>query len=147
MATKMQRSVLTASQQGHVRAKMMTTASVIAEQLGRYVKEGQLTIAGREITMSSERLAAWRMVLDRTIPTLSATEVTHRTGIESMGSDQLVARLADLVRTRPELGERLQAALGGRLIEAVDQEAPDRNTGNESAAPIDESRPALREKS
>lgn len=119
MATRKQRSVLTADQQRHVRANMMNTASKIATQLGEYVTKGKMVIAGREILLTSERLAAYRLILDRTVPTLSATEVTHKSGIEAMDQGALVARLAELARARPELAAKLQEAIGGRVIDGA----------------------------
>lgn len=117
MATRARRSVLTMDQQKHVRANLMNTASSIATQLGDYVTKGQITIAGRVIELTSERLQAWRMVLDRTVPTLSATEITHKSGLESMDSAGLISRLTELARQRPELAAKLQEAIGGKVIE------------------------------
>lgn len=123
MATKKPRSVLTTSQQSHVRANMMRTAALIAHQLGQYTEHGTLTVAGREIPLTTERLAAWRMVLERTIPTLSSTEVKHTSALEGMATQQLINRLATLARTRPDLQRRLQEALGGMVIDAAPESA------------------------
>ena len=94
----------------------MKSASLVANQLDEYIRNGRVVIAGNEITIDQPRLAAWRMVLDRTIPTLSSTEITHKSGLEGMDTGKLVSRLAELVRVRPELAERLQEALGHRII-------------------------------
>lgn len=115
------RSKLTFSQQAHVRANMMGSAAMIARQLHEYIDTGELKVAGKLIEIDNTRLAAWRMVLDRTIPTLSATEITHKSGLESMDSGRLVERLALLVKDRPELASKLQEALGGKVIEGTQE--------------------------
>ncbi len=145
MATKARRSALTVDQQNHVRAKMLQTASIIAGQLGRYIEDGKIVIAGRDILLTPERLAAYRLILDRTIPTLSATEVTHKSALEGMDQGALVNRLAELVRLRPELGDRLMEALGGRIIECAAQEVPDHKSRNASASSTGDSPPGSRE--
>ena len=132
MAIKQPRSQLTFNQQSHVRANLMRSAGKIASQLHEYIRDGTITVAGRSIVMTPERLSAYRLVLDRTVPSLSATEITHRTGMEGMTTEQLTEKLAALVKARPELGERLHAALGGRLIEGRRIETPpaDRGAGD-----------------
>lgn len=145
MATKARRSALTVDQQNHVRAKMLQTASIIAGQLGRYIEDGKIVIAGRDILLTPERLAAYRLILDRTIPTLSATEVTHKSALEGMDQGALVNRLAELVRLRPELGDRLMEALGGRLIEGSAVPAAAHNARSDESTPTAESRLAPRE--
>ena len=132
MGVRQPRSELTFNQQGHVRANLMRSATQIANQLHDYIRKGTITINSveggehkrKEIVMTPERLSAYRLVLDRTVPSLSATEITHRTGMEGMTTEQLTEKLAALVKARPELGERLHAALGGRLIEGRRVEAP-----------------------
>ncbi len=114
---RMPRSQLTFSQQGQVRANLMRSASAIASQLQEYIEAGFITVAGKEVTMTTERLQAYRLVLSKTVPDLSSTEITHKSGLEGMDSGQLVTRLAQLAQARPELREKLYEALGGRLIE------------------------------
>jgi hypothetical protein len=121
------RSLLTADQQGHVRSNLMKSAGKIARQLDDYVEEGKIMVAGREVKLTSERLTAYKMILDRTIPTLSSTEIKRTTALEGMTSAQLVDKLAALVKARPELAEKLMGALGGRLIQheaATNQTSP-----------------------
>ena len=132
MAIKQPRSELTFNQQSHVRANLMRSATQIANQLHDYIRKGTITInkveGGKatrcETTMTTERLAAYRLVLDRTVPTLSATEITHRTGLEGMTTEQLTEKLAALVKARPELGEKLFAITGGKTLEAMRVEPP-----------------------
>lgn len=97
----------------------MRSATLIANQAHEFIETGELMVAGNPIDLTSERLALWRLVLSKTIPDLSATEITHKSGLESMDQGKLVGRLAELVKTRPELAERLQEAIGGRIIEQV----------------------------
>lgn len=103
---------------------MMVSARLISNQLYDYIKDGRLEVAGNEVELTSERLAAWRLVLNKTIPDLSATEITHKSGLESMDQGKLVTRLAELVKTRPELAQRLQDAIGGRVIESIPETSP-----------------------
>ena len=134
MPMKMPRSKLTADQQRHVRANLMRSASAIANQMHEYITTGQLVLAGRAVDMSSERIAVWRLALDRTVPSLSATEITHKSGLEAIDSSALVGRLAELVKVRPELAARLHEALGERVIETVAADTvTDHNTNNMAA--------------
>lgn len=116
MATNKSRAVLTTSQQGHLRAHMAKTAAAIASQIHEYVTEGEVKVCGKSVGMTPERLASYRIILERTVPTLSSTEVTHRSGLADVGTDQLVNRLVELAKARPELASRLSEAFGGRLI-------------------------------
>ena len=112
------KSMLTTRQQGEVRSRLMTTATAIANQLDGYVKTDTIVLnTGKEIKMSPARLQAYRLVLERTIPTLSATEIKHKSSLESLSTDALVVRLASLAKQRPELSAKLLEALGGRVIE------------------------------
>ena len=116
------RSELTADQQRNVRARLMTTASVIAEQLGRYVRGEEVGHNGKALRIDSTRLAAYRLVLERTVPALSMSTVEHKSALETLDSAALLNRLAELVKARPELAGRLREALGERVIEAEAQE-------------------------
>jgi hypothetical protein len=116
----------------------MRSATQIATQLHEYVTTGQLKVADKEIDLSTERLAAWRMVLDRTIPSLSSTEITHKTGVEAIGTDKLVARLADLSKARPELAVQLQEALGIRVLEHNPDTIPE-DSSQDALIPADPS--------
>ena len=120
---RMPRSQLTFSQQGQVRANLMKSAAAIAGQLNEYINDGFITVAGKEITMTTERIQAYRLVLSKTVPDLSATEITHKSGLEAMDTGQLVARLAQLAQARPELRKQLHEVLGGKLIEGQAQPA------------------------
>lgn len=113
------RSVLTVSQQGHLRARMMKSATTISTQIHQYLTTGVIKIQDKEIGMTSERLATYKLVLDRTIPTLHATEITRTSDLDNMTTDGLVDRLAQLAKARPELLQRLNEVLGGRLIEGT----------------------------
>lgn len=116
----------------------MNTASKIATQLADYIGKGQIVIAGNVIELTTERLQAWRMVLDRTVPTLSATEITHKSGLESLDSAALIGRLTELAKQRPELAAKLQEAIGGKLIEQVESKelvAVESREDNRSSAP------------
>ncbi len=117
MPTSTPRSKLTKSQQSHVRANLMRSASQIANQLYEYVTTDKIKVANREIDMTSERLASYRLVLGKTVPDLSATEITHKSGLESMDSAGLISRLTELAKQRPELAAKLQEAIGGKVIE------------------------------
>ncbi len=108
---------LTTRQVSEVRAGMMKTAALIGHQLHKYIDKGELIVAGKPIELNEQRLKAWKLVLDRTIPTLSASEVTHKSGLESMDSGALIGRLVELAKQRPELASRLQEALGGKVID------------------------------
>ena len=94
----------------------MNTASAIAHQLHEYITTDRVIVAGREVRMDAARLTAYRTVLERTVPALSTTTVEHRSGLEGMGTEQLIGRLAKLVRSRPELGDRLREVLDGRVV-------------------------------
>ena len=118
LAGSQPRSALTFDQQRSVRARLMSTASAIAHQLDEYITTGKVIVAGREVRMDAARLAAYKTVLERTVPALSLTAVEHRSPMEGMGKEALVARLGEIVRARPELGERLREALGGCLVNA-----------------------------
>ena len=131
----LKQGALTFDQQRTVRTRMMATASRIAAQLHQYAEEGRMVVAGREIPLTSERLAAYRLILERTVPALSATEITHTTAMEQMSSAQLVERLGELVKARPELADRLWSALGGRVINATPKPAGP-NGASESASPV-----------
>ena len=134
---RMPRSQLTFSQQGQVRANLMKSAASIARQLQEYIEEGFVKVAGKEITMTTERLQAYRLVLSKTVPDLSSTEITHKSGLEAMDSSQRVMRLAQLAQARPELRTKLYEALGGRLIEAepVEVEAGAKASPDSSPTP------------
>lgn len=119
MANALQKhSELTFRQQGLIRSKLMASAAMISEQIREYVETGKIVVAGQEYGMTPERLATYRLVYDRTVPTLSATEITHRSGIETMDTTQIVSRLSQLVKVAPELREQLYEALGASLINA-----------------------------
>lgn len=130
MATrKNHRSELTVSAQSHVRANLMRSATQIAHQVEHYLEHGTIKVGKGDnekvIPMTNERLSAYRLVLDRTIPTLSSTEITHKSALSNMDSTQLVQRLAEMAKKNPKLKERLLEALGERLIEAeVVKESP-----------------------
>lgn len=130
-------SELTFDQQVKVRANLMRSASQVANQLHEYIGKGTIRVAGNDIVLTNERLAAYRVILDRTIPTLSSTEITHKTGLEGMSSDQLTERLAQLIKSKPELGARLQEALGGRLIEGERVNPPERGVEGKAEATSD----------
>lgn len=140
MATRnRQRSELTVSQQNHVRANLMRSASKISTQIEHYIETGEVKVAGNIIPMTPERLSTYRLVLDRTVPTLSTTEITHKTGLANMDSAQLVSKLADLVKGRPQLRAKLQEALGGRLIEGevvTEQNPPQDKEGSVHEAQV-----------
>lgn len=113
------KSMLTTRQQGELRGKLMHTASKVATQLDGYVENNQVQLqTGELVNMSPARLQAYRLILERTIPTLSATEIRHKSSLESLGTDALVTRLAALVQQRPELQAKLMEALGPKVIEA-----------------------------
>ena len=113
---KQKHSVLTFDQQMHVRRRMMISASKIANQLDEFVDKGQVIGAGNEVKLTTERLAAYKLILERTVPTLSSTEIKRTSVLESLSTEQLVDKLAQLVKARPELAETLTEALGGRVI-------------------------------
>ncbi len=147
MATKAQfpsRTKLTGRQVAEVRASMMKTAALIGNQLHRYIEDGKLVIGKNEIEITPSRLAAWKLVLDRTVPTLSASEITHKSGLESMDSGKLIGRLVELTRQRPELATKLQDALGIRVIQGEHETIPDSEVTIPVLGRTDESREAMR---
>ena len=111
------RSALTADQQDHQRAKLMISAGKIISQLDEYITKGHITVAGKERKIDSTRLAAYRMVLDRTVPTISAAEITHKSEYEQLSTDDILAQLAKLASKKPELVSKLHDALGGKVID------------------------------
>ena len=112
------KSMLTSRQQVDLRGRLMLSAAKIASQLDEYVESNKITLNnGNEVKMSPARLQAYRLILERTIPTLSATEIKHKSSLESISTDALVARLASLAKQRPDLSQKLLEALGGRVIE------------------------------
>ena len=123
MATRKRRSVLTADQQQSVRAKMMKSAATIASQLDQYIEKGHLHVAGKSVELTSNRLAAWRLILDRTVPTLSNAEITHKREVETLDSNALLDRLTNLAKARPDLAQRLQEAIGGKVIDVEPEPA------------------------
>ena len=130
-------SELTFDQQAKVRANLMRSASQAANQLHEYIRNGTIRVAGNDIVLTPERLAAYRLIFDRTIPSLSATEITHKTGMEDISSGQLTERLAELIKARPELADRLREALGGKVIEGERVEANPPERGVEETVTSD----------
>jgi len=117
MPRKTKRSVLTADQQNHHRAKLMVSAGKIVSQLDQYIKDGFITVAGKEHMIDNTRLAAYRLVLDRTVPTISASEITHRSENETLSTEDILGKLMGIAAKKPELAAKLQEVIGGRIIQ------------------------------
>lgn len=114
------KSMLTTRQQGEQRGRLMLIAGKIAAQLDHFIDTDKVKLLNGElVALSPARLQAMRLILERTIPTLSATEVRHKSALESMGTDALVSKLAQLVQQRPELHEKLVEAMGPKVIQAT----------------------------
>lgn len=111
------RSQLTFRQQHVLRDKLMHTASLVCRQIHEVLETGKLVIAEKEIEVDVARLKAWNMVLNKTIPDLRATEITHKTSLGDTSTDQLLERLVELAKERPELQKRLSELMGVRVIE------------------------------
>lgn len=116
MPNKPKRSALTVDQQNHQRSRMMQSASKIISQLDEYVRQGYITVAGKQHSIDTTRLQAYRMILDRTVPTMSSAEITHKSEYEGMDTGKIIERLAQIASKKPELAVQLQEALGGRVI-------------------------------
>ena len=113
----MAKKLLTEDQQNEQRARMMKSASTIIGQLDEYLERGVVTVGGRRTVMTSERLTTYRLVLSKTLPDLTAREVTHRNELEALSSEQLMAKLKMMASKSPILAKKLQDAIGGKVIE------------------------------
>jgi len=119
MPRNTRKSALTVDQQNHERARMMQSASKVISQLDEYVRTGAITVAGKTHSIDATRLQAYRLILDRTVPTVASKEITHKSEYEDMDTGKIVERLALLASKKPQLAAQLQEALGGRVIDAV----------------------------
>lgn len=147
MPNKPKRSALTVDQQNHQRSRMMQSASKVISQLDEYVRQGYITVAGKQHSIDTARLQAYRMILDRTVPTMSSAEITHKSEYETMDTGKIIERLAQIASKKPELAVQLQEALGGKVIDAVAEVVEEAPIDDQPHEATHESEPLPRSKS
>lgn len=89
--------------------------------------------AAGEIEMAATQVQSARILLDRTLPTLAATEVTHVNDDDKLSEHQILAKLQALLAARPELLDTLLEARAS-VAQVVGQVSEVHDRGGEPQA-------------
>lgn len=82
--------------------------------------------------LTDTQIRAIKILLDRTLPTLAATEITHVDENDKLSEGEIVAKLDALLAKNPELLDKIMArrASVAKVIEAQSNPDAEQNLGD-----------------
>ena len=95
----------------------MQVAALGLGQMKEYMETGEISLAHGKVEMNSDRLKVIQLALAKCLPDMHHTEVQRTSTFESVGTNELLEKLAAMTKERPQLAKRLNEVLGGKLIE------------------------------
>jgi hypothetical protein len=101
----------------------MQSASIIAEQLFRYVSGEEIGHNGRKLEMTTVWLKAYEPVLKRTVPELAVVgvgQLVDQAIAEPPSRDEVLAKLVEFLNMRPDARDRLLAMLGPPALTVIE---------------------------
>ena len=120
----MAKKVFSEDEQEAQRMKMLSVANRAIIEMEQYLKEGYVWVQGKQTAVTGERINTWKLAFSKTMPDLKASEVIHKTAYQRMSDEEILNRLSEIAARNPGLASKLQAALGGRVINVTNVEAP-----------------------